>query len=203
MAVTLTVAELSGALRVGDSTQETDEMTRLLAYTTEAVTRHAPDAPSVIHNEAAIRLAGYLYDMPDASRYAGHGDPLRNSGSARILLPWRIHRAGNVDLATTGEQEDTMATTTSRATVGHVAITTTPTDITSGLDTGSYEGHPFSRGGADLFGVLVAYSANPPADGLDYFYVRNGDRFDFLAPGPVWVRADTEPTSVTIVSVGS
>lgn len=96
MAVNVTVAELAGALRVGDSTQETTEMSRLLAYTTEAVTRHAPEAPSVVANEAAIRLAGYLYDMPDASRYAGHGDPLRNSGAARILLPYRHHRAGNI-----------------------------------------------------------------------------------------------------------
>ena len=93
MAVTLTVAELAAALRVGSSTQETAEMTRLLAYTTEAVTRHAPDAPAVVGNEAAIRLAGYLFDMPDASRYAGHGDPLRNSGAARVLLPYRQHRA--------------------------------------------------------------------------------------------------------------
>ena len=105
MAVTLTVAQLAGALRVGDSAQETTEMGRLLAYTTAAVSRHLggtyDTAPDAVVDEAVIRLAGYLYDMPDASRYAGHGDPLRNSGSARILLPWRIHRAGNVDLAAT------------------------------------------------------------------------------------------------------
>ena len=94
MAVTLTVAQLVQALRVGSTDQETTEMTRLLAYATEAVTRHSPEAPAVVSNEAAIRLAGYLYDMPDASRYAGHGDPLRNSGAARLLLPYRIHRAG-------------------------------------------------------------------------------------------------------------
>ena len=96
MAVTLTGSELAAALRVGDSAQETAEMTRLLAYCTEAVNRHAPDAPAPVGNEAAIRLAGYLYDMPDASCYAGHGDPLRNSGAARILLPYRQHRAGVV-----------------------------------------------------------------------------------------------------------
>ena len=209
MAVTLTVAELAGALRVGDSAQETTEMTRLLAYTAEAVARHAPQAPPVVADEAAIRLAGYLYDMPDASRYAGHGDPLRNSGAARILLPYRIHRAGNVaeavgivDLATTGEQEDTMATTTSRATAGHVDVGETPVDITRGLDTGTYQGHPFSRGGTDLFGVVVAYSANPPADPADYFYIRPGDSFDFTVPGPVWVRTDSGQTStVAIVRV--
>ena len=99
MAVTLTATHLGEALRVGSSTQETAEMTRLLAYSTEAVTKHAPDAPDVVHNEAVIRLAGYLYDMPDASRYAGHGDPLRNSGAARLLLPYRIHRAGNVGVS--------------------------------------------------------------------------------------------------------
>ena len=96
MAVTLTQAQLSGALRLGDSSAETAEAVRLLAYSTEAVTRHAPDAPDVVQNEAVIRLSGYLFDMPNAGRGMGYSNALRNSGTAAILLPYRIHRAGNI-----------------------------------------------------------------------------------------------------------
>ena len=66
MAVTLTQAELSSAIRLGDSAEEVAEATRLLAFATEAITRHLGDAyegaPVVVVNEAAIRLAGYLFD---------------------------------------------------------------------------------------------------------------------------------------------
>ena len=56
MAVTLTLAALSGALRLGDSAAEQAEAVRLLAYATEAVERHAPSAPAATQNEAVIRL---------------------------------------------------------------------------------------------------------------------------------------------------
>ena len=95
MAVTITVQALAAALRLGDSTEEAAEATRLLAYATEAVTKHAPDAPDVVHDEAAIRLAGYLYDQPNAGRGVVHADALRNSGARAILLPYRVHRAGS------------------------------------------------------------------------------------------------------------
>ena len=94
MAVTLTAAELAAALRLSDSPEETAEATRLLAYATEAVTRHVSTAPDVVHNEAVRRLAGYLYDMPEAGRGDGYANALRNSGAASILLPYRKHRAG-------------------------------------------------------------------------------------------------------------
>ena len=96
MAVTLTAAALAAAVRLGDSTEETAEATRLLAYATEAVTKHAPDAPDAAHDEAAIRVAGYLFDQPFAARGVGAADALRNSGARAILLPYRVHRAGNV-----------------------------------------------------------------------------------------------------------
>ena len=92
MAVTLTTAELANALRVGDSAEETAEVTRLLAYSTEAVVKHAPDATA---NEAVVRLSSYLFDMPNAGsgvRYANAG---RNSGAWAILQPYRVHRAGS------------------------------------------------------------------------------------------------------------
>ena len=94
MAVTLTVAELQAALRLGDSAEETAEVTRLLEYSTEAVTKHAPNASDTSMNEAVRRLAGYLFDQPEAARGDGYANALRYSGAARILLPYRVHRAG-------------------------------------------------------------------------------------------------------------
>ena len=99
MAVTLTVAELVAALRLGDTDEELVEATRLLAYCAEAVVKHAPNAPDVAHNEAARRLAGYLFDQPEAGRGMAYANALRNSGAARMLLPYRVHRAGYTDAA--------------------------------------------------------------------------------------------------------
>ena len=95
--VTITVAQLASALRVGDSAEETAEVTRLLAYAAEAVGRHAPAAPNVVQNEAAIRVSGYLFDQPLASRGTAFTNALRNSGAAAMLLPYRVIRAGSVD----------------------------------------------------------------------------------------------------------
>ena len=96
MSVTLSIAELAAAMRVGDSTEETAEVTRLLAYATVEVERHAPEAVDTVHNEAAIRLASYLYDQPGTSSRANFASALRNSGAARMLLPYRIHKVGSV-----------------------------------------------------------------------------------------------------------
>ena len=71
MAVTLTIEELQAALRLGDSAEETAEVTRLHAYASEAVTRHAPQASDTAMNEAVRRLTG-LPIRPAGSR-ARHG----------------------------------------------------------------------------------------------------------------------------------
>ena len=97
MAVTIAVADLVAALRLGDSAEEIAEVERLLAYATEAVVKHAPDASETAMNEAVRRLGGYLFDMPEAARGDGYANALRNSGAGRILLPYRIHRLGLTD----------------------------------------------------------------------------------------------------------
>ena len=100
MAVTIGATELSASIRLGGSGEETAQATRLLAYATEAISRHLgtayEDAPEAILNEAAIRLAGYLYDQPTAAGGASFANALRNSGAAAMLLAYRIHRAGSV-----------------------------------------------------------------------------------------------------------
>ena len=101
MAVTMTITELAAALRLSDSPEELAETTRLLAYASEAVVKHVSEAPDVVHNEAVRRLAGYLYDMPEAAMGDGYANAMRNSGAARSLLPYRVHRAGYASDGTT------------------------------------------------------------------------------------------------------
>ena len=109
MAITLTVAEVSAAIRLGSSTEETAESMRLLTYVMAAISRHLgdayEDAPEVIVNEAAIRLAGYLFDQPNAGRGLSFANAGRNSGAWAILLPFRVHRAGTTGEAVAAAQE--------------------------------------------------------------------------------------------------
>ena len=100
MAVTITVAGLAAAMRVGETAEETAEVTRLLAYATEAVVRHAPAAPDVVHDESAIRLGSYIFDQPTASRRDAFANAMRNSGAGRMLLPYVEHRVGATAEAT-------------------------------------------------------------------------------------------------------
>ena len=100
MAVTLTQAELAAALRLGDTTEETAEVTRLLAYVTEAINKYAPGAPDATASEGAVRLAAYLFDQPSAGRGVAFANAMRNSGAASMLLPYRSHRAGSTATAT-------------------------------------------------------------------------------------------------------
>ena len=94
MAVTITRADLAARIRLGRTPTELLETDQILAYATEVVTKHAPDAPDVVHNEAVFRLAGYIYDRPFASADTRFSNVLRNSGAASALLPYRMHGAG-------------------------------------------------------------------------------------------------------------
>ena len=96
MAVTITAAQLAAALRLSGTTEETNEVTRLLAVATELVTNHAPDAPDAVANEAVVRLAGYLFDQPFAPGTERYANAFRNSGAASLLVRYRVRRAKNV-----------------------------------------------------------------------------------------------------------
>ena len=162
MAVTLHVAELQAALRLGDTAEETAETRRLLRYATEAVVRQAPDAPAHTQNEAVRRLAGYLFDQPETSRGDGYANAMRNSGAARILLPYRAHRLGFVDDTEKDDDEEEDIVTTQRfEQQAPYTATPTPTDIGNAypvralprpspavppVDAGKFQ-HPLCRGG--------------------------------------------------------
>lgn len=97
MAVTLTRPALAVALRIVVSEGETltsgqtATLDRLLATASTLVEQYAPDAPDSLQNEAAIRIAGYLFDTdPAESRRVA--SPMLYSGGAALLSPWRARR---------------------------------------------------------------------------------------------------------------
>ena len=100
MAIDITTSALLSALRLSDTPEENAEATRLLAFSTETISTYLGDtyagAPSAVLNEAAIRLCGYLFDQPYATRGSYFANALRNSGAGSMLLPYRVHRGGSV-----------------------------------------------------------------------------------------------------------
>ena len=92
MAVDLTAAQLAAGIRLGDSTEEIEQATRLLATCKALIEEAAPDAPTSVQNEACIRLAGFLFDSPHTDASAA----MTRSGAGSLLLHFRTHRAGIV-----------------------------------------------------------------------------------------------------------
>ena len=77
MAITITVAELAESIRVGSTTRETNEVSRIRDYAIVGISQHLgdtyEDAPEVVVNMATSLIVGYLYDKPTISgrRWAG------------------------------------------------------------------------------------------------------------------------------------
>ena len=93
MAITRTLAQLAGDLRLGDgSTAPTGAVASVLgridATARAMVLRYAPGAPDAIHNEAYVRLASWLYDADPTGRGGrAFGDPKLRSGSDSRAVP--------------------------------------------------------------------------------------------------------------------
>ena len=100
MAVTITVAELAEANRVGSTTRETSEVTRLRDYSIAVISQHLgttyDDTPDVVVNLAAAQLVGYLYDKPTVSGGVSLANAFKFSGAGQALFPYRIHHVGLV-----------------------------------------------------------------------------------------------------------
>ena len=99
MAVTRTIAQLAADLRIGDGTTEPTGavlvvLTRIAATATAMVTRYSPNAPDAIHNEAFVRLAGWLFDSDPSGSNPGGPTAMRSSGAQSLLGPYKVRRAG-------------------------------------------------------------------------------------------------------------
>ena len=102
MAVTLTVQQLAYSLRLlADTTESVEEpiagvLSGLLGSTSALVLQYAPRAPDAIHNEAATRLAGFLYDVPPGANRQSI-NPMRDCGAMSLLSSFRVQRATVLD----------------------------------------------------------------------------------------------------------
>ena len=101
MAVTIDRASLAVELRIATATTEDLPegqgvvLDRLLSTATALVTNYAPNAPDAIHDEALIRVAGWLYDTdPAEARRAT--SPVQHSGASSLLAPYRVRRLAGV-----------------------------------------------------------------------------------------------------------
>ena len=152
MAVTISVAELVDELRVGSSPEELAKVTRLHGYASEAVIRHASGATDAAHNEAVVRLAAYLYDQPSVTRADGFSNALRSSGAARILLPYRIHRAGTTaEAVTVAEQSGSVDNPVIDVSVVSNTLTVVYSDGTSAS-------FPLASGSGDAQSIVDAHA---------------------------------------------
>lgn len=115
MAVMITAEDLQKVLKLPAAQPgETDEdakvrlatATRLLAVVTGEINLYAPDAPPSTANEAALRMAGYLYLTSDSAHLnslkvhdvdlefrSPAGSALRLSGGMALLSPYKRRRA--------------------------------------------------------------------------------------------------------------
>ena len=99
MAVTVSVAVAAVAIRAATSVDSIPDPVALalkfaFPAASELVLNYAPGAPDDIHNAAAIRVLGWLYDAdPTDSRVSR---AIQVSGAAGLLARWRVHRAGAV-----------------------------------------------------------------------------------------------------------
>lgn len=100
----VTVVQLAQALRIQTSSDEPAEpflgiLTRLLGVGEALSDLFAPDAPTAIRDEATIRVAGYLYDQPNASNRSGYASAWANSGAAALVAPWQRRRPVAIEAA--------------------------------------------------------------------------------------------------------
>ena len=100
--VTVSACELGAAIGA-----EEDVAARLLAVAAEVIAKYAPDAPSGISNEAAIRFAAFLRNTTATAGLRGadvgslriepmmgQSGAFHHSGAAGLLARFRRHRGG-------------------------------------------------------------------------------------------------------------
>ena len=99
MAVTLTVNDLSLALRITTHLETpalpySDILDRQLAAASAIVESYAPAAPDENLNEAVIMLVGHLLQQPPHSRAPENAFIL--SGARALLGPWSVPKSTTV-----------------------------------------------------------------------------------------------------------
>ena len=105
MAITISVLEVANDIGIGDGVTPlpapiAGKVGRCFGAASAMVLEYLPDTPTsyhdYLHNEAAIRAAGYLYDN-DGSRNRRFSDVLAMSGALSVLRGSRVLRATALD----------------------------------------------------------------------------------------------------------
>ena len=91
MAVTL--SDLAVAMRLSADGADLPQaqqniLTRLMGVADAHIELLAASAPESVKDEAAIRMAAYLYEAPAAGRRDGYANAFVNSGAAALLSYW-------------------------------------------------------------------------------------------------------------------
>ena len=94
----LNTTALAAAMRLGDGVTAPVEplagiLTRLLAVGVAQVELAAPSAPAAVKEEATIRMAAYLYDMPQAASGGSYAAAWRNSGGQALTSGYVVRRS--------------------------------------------------------------------------------------------------------------
>ena len=100
----ITAADIAIALRIITSSEDAldtaiaEQLERLAGVATALVESYAPVAPQAIKDEAAIRVAGYLFDIAPDDRNIPQ-NAFVSSGAMSLLSFWRTQRATPVRAA--------------------------------------------------------------------------------------------------------
>ena len=97
----VTITRLNEELRIGVGTPTgaiADILSDYLATAWDLVDGYkGDDTPASIRNEAAVRVAAWLYDQPATARMTARQGILLASGAAALLGQWRPRRALPLD----------------------------------------------------------------------------------------------------------
>ena len=91
MAITFTDLAIALRLSVDGTDVEAAQqgiLNRLIGVGEAHIALLAPNAPEAIRDEAIIRLATYLYDVPSAGRRDAYANAFVNSGAGALLSRW-------------------------------------------------------------------------------------------------------------------
>ena len=89
----LTLADIAIALRISADGADIPQaqqnvLTRLQGVAEAHIDIKAPEAPDAVRDESIIRMVGYLYDSPTASRRDSFANAFVNSGAGALLTHW-------------------------------------------------------------------------------------------------------------------
>ena len=94
----VTAQDIAIALRIVTSSTDdlddaiSEQLTRLASVASALVSAYAPNAPDEIKDEAAIRIASYLFDVSPGAVNAPQ-NAFVHSGAQSLLSFWREQRA--------------------------------------------------------------------------------------------------------------